>query len=184
MLTVRLRSPVAHLLLISTTPRSVIYLSHRALSSTNMTATARTPWDPSATPYPAVRRDESFSETFKSAAKGSVQVKDPYNWLQDPDSAETKQFVADQGAFTKKYLDQYEHASKFKEALTQNFNYPRCTSVRERERARLGTWLNIVRSLMPRFEGRRQLLLYLQFGLASSSGRVPFPSRTGHQKGR
>lgn len=44
----------------------------RPFSSSAMSL--KTPWDPSATPYPAVRRS-SFSETFKSAKNGSVEVK-------------------------------------------------------------------------------------------------------------
>nr|CRX78967.1 hypothetical protein ls5930a1_00049 [Leucosporidium scottii] len=83
-----------------------------------------TPWDPKATPYPNVRRSD-FVETFKSAKKGEVEVKDPYNWLHEPDSEETKRFVQEQGAYAKAYLQQYKDGEKLKEEITKNYNYPR-----------------------------------------------------------
>lgn len=86
---------------------------------------APTPWDASA-PYPPVRRDDNFTETFKSATKGDVAVKDPYHWLHEPDSSETTAFVEAQGKFARAYLDQYADAGRFKEALTKNWNYARC----------------------------------------------------------
>jgi len=86
-----------------------------------------TPWDPKATPYPNVRRSD-FVETFKSAKKGEVEVKDPYNWLHEPDSEETKRFVQEQGAYAKAYLQQYKDGEKLKEEITKNYNYPRCPS--------------------------------------------------------
>ncbi|KAM0788985.1 hypothetical protein ACM66B_003056 [Microbotryomycetes sp. NB124-2] len=91
-----------------------------------MSSTAsKTPWDPSATPYPKVRRDDNFTETFTSAKRGKVEIKDPYHWLQDPDSAETKAFVQDQGKFARQYLDQNPYRKEFKQALTENWNFPR-----------------------------------------------------------
>jgi hypothetical protein len=44
---------------------------------------AKVIWDPSTTPYPAARRDESASETYKSEEKGEVVVKEPYGWLHE-----------------------------------------------------------------------------------------------------
>ncbi|GAA6022150.1 hypothetical protein JCM10207_000780, partial [Rhodosporidiobolus poonsookiae] len=96
------------------------------------TTTLRTPWDPNKTPYPPTRRDDSFTETFQSAKKGKVQVADPYHWLSDPDSQETKQFVHTQGEFTRQYLDQYQHRSQFTDELRKNWNYARfsCPSLK------------------------------------------------------
>ncbi|KAI5474986.1 prolyl oligopeptidase [Pseudohyphozyma bogoriensis] len=78
-------------------------------------STAPTPWPTPA--YPPVRRDETSEETFKSATQGDVVVKDPYAWLHDPESTETKQFVEQQGEFARKYLDQNTDRDKFKAAL-------------------------------------------------------------------
>ena len=38
-------------------------------------------WDKPA--YPAARRDEDHVERYKSAKQGSVDVADPYVWLED-----------------------------------------------------------------------------------------------------
>lgn len=91
------------------------------------TSSARTPWDPKQTPYPAVHRSDTVEE-FKSAKKGTVKVADPYDWLAFPDSKETQKFVQEQGDFTKKYLDQYKDKDKFSKELEKNWNYARCTS--------------------------------------------------------
>lgn len=90
---------------------------------------APTPWDPAATPYPAVRRDESFVETFKNE-QGPVDVKDPYHYLAEPPSTsdETAAFVKAQGDFTRQYTAQNKDADNFKRELTKNWDYPRCAS--------------------------------------------------------
>ncbi|GAA5931240.1 hypothetical protein JCM1841_000871 [Sporobolomyces salmonicolor] len=84
----------------------------------------RTPWDPAKTPYPTVRRSDTVEE-FKSAQHGTVQVADPYDWLHDPSSADTKQFVQHQGDFAANYLKQYRDKERFKAELTKNWDYPR-----------------------------------------------------------
>ncbi|GAA6061153.1 hypothetical protein JCM10212_005739 [Sporobolomyces blumeae] len=90
-----------------------------------------TPWDPRQTPYPAVRRSDTVEE-FKSATRGTVQVADPYDWLSDPDSKDTQAFVQEQGAFTKKYLDQFRDKERFSNELEKNWNYARfsCPSLK------------------------------------------------------
>lgn len=117
----RLKSPARSLLLLSTT-RLVPY----ARFSSSALTMAPTPWDPKATPYPSVRRDETFEEVFKSQKRGEVSVKDPYNWLHEPDSAETKEFVQKQGDFARAYLQQQPDGDKLKAAITDNYSYARC----------------------------------------------------------
>ncbi|KAI9179723.1 hypothetical protein H9P43_005053 [Blastocladiella emersonii ATCC 22665] len=70
--------------------------------------------------YPAVRRDEACVETLHGVA-----VADPYRWLEDPDSEETKQFVEAQADLTQAYLAQYPDKAKFEAKLTDMFNYER-----------------------------------------------------------
>ena len=56
---------------------------------------------PSFGAYPPVLRDETSIETIH----GRV-VHDPYRWLEDPDSPETKAFVDAQNDLTRPYLKQ------------------------------------------------------------------------------
>lgn len=102
-------------------PSSPLHFASTAMSSSSL----RTPWDPAKTPYPPVRRSDTV-ETFKSAKKGEVRLPDPYDWLHDPDSAETQDFVKRQGDFTRAYLDQYKDRKVFTDELRKNWNYPRC----------------------------------------------------------
>ncbi|CAG8509568.1 15576_t:CDS:10 [Acaulospora colombiana] len=70
--------------------------------------------------YPPVRRDESFIEELHG-----VKVADPYRWLEDPEAEETKEFVTAQNALTAKYLETYPHREKFRETLTEMYDYER-----------------------------------------------------------
>ncbi|SCZ88299.1 BZ3500_MvSof-1268-A1-R1_Chr2-1g04318 [Microbotryum saponariae] len=101
-------------------PHAVAMSTSTATSSPPSNATA---WVPGK--FPPVRRDEDFTETFKSKTRGEVKVADPYHWLHDPDSDETKAFVKAQGEFASQYLAKFEDADKFKKALTTNWDYPK-----------------------------------------------------------
>ncbi|RIB07957.1 prolyl endopeptidase-like protein [Gigaspora rosea] len=68
--------------------------------------------------YPVTRRDESFVEELHG-----VKVADPYRWLENPDSEETKAFVDAQNALTGKYFESYPYREKFRETLTEIYDY-------------------------------------------------------------
>jgi len=70
--------------------------------------------------YPKVRRDESVVEVLHG-----VEVADPYRWLEDPDSEETKQFVAEQNEVTAGVLEQCGNRAHFKALLTSMMDYPK-----------------------------------------------------------
>lgn len=75
---------------------------------------------PAALQYPTVRRDESVIDNYHG-----VSIADPYRWLEDPDSEETKEFVEKQVKLTDSVLSTCETRDKLKEKLTQLFDYPR-----------------------------------------------------------
>lgn len=67
--------------------------------------------------YP-VTRQEIMVELYHS-----IEVPDPYRWLEDPDSEETKAWVSAQNEVTYAYLAQISNREKIKQRLTQLWDY-------------------------------------------------------------
>ncbi|TYZ66216.1 hypothetical protein PybrP1_009488, partial [[Pythium] brassicae (nom. inval.)] len=57
-----------------------------------------------------------------------VRVADPYRWLEDPDSEETKAFVDAQNAVTQRAFEQVPFVEETKARLTELFNYEKYTA--------------------------------------------------------
>ncbi|KAL0438341.1 UNVERIFIED_CONTAM: Prolyl endopeptidase [Sesamum latifolium] len=73
--------------------------------------------------YPVARRDESVVDNYHG-----VKVPDPYRWLEDPDSAETKEFVEKQMKLTDSVLKTCETREKLREMLTKLYDFPKYTA--------------------------------------------------------
>lgn len=69
--------------------------------------------------YPDTRRSDHVD------AYHGVEVPDPYRWLEDPDSAETKSWVEEQNKVTFSYLEGIPQRSALKERLTKLWNFER-----------------------------------------------------------
>ena len=68
--------------------------------------------------YPATRKDTTVGDTYFG-----TKVKDPYRWLEDDQSAETKDWVQKQNIVTFGYLSQIPYRDKVRKRLEQIWNY-------------------------------------------------------------
>uniref|UniRef100_A0A7S1KWC1 Prolyl endopeptidase n=1 Tax=Neobodo designis TaxID=312471 RepID=A0A7S1KWC1_NEODS len=76
--------------------------------------------------YPAVRR---AAHTY---TKHGRVIPDPYHWLENPDSDETKAFVTAQNDVFEQYMKAFPHRDEVKDAIKGMLDYPRrsCPSLR------------------------------------------------------
>ncbi|HPB02795.1 MAG TPA: S9 family peptidase, partial [Bacteroidales bacterium] len=67
--------------------------------------------------YPQTHRDEVTDDYF------GTQVADPYRWLEDENSEETKSWVEKQNAVTNQYLNDIAFRDQIRERLQKLWNY-------------------------------------------------------------
>ena len=72
--------------------------------------------------YPESKKGDQVDDYF------GTKVADPYRWLEDENSADTKAWVDAQNKVTFSYLDRIPYREKLKARLTELFNYPRFTA--------------------------------------------------------
>ena len=72
--------------------------------------------------YPESKKVDQVDDYF------GTKVADPYRWLEDENSAETKVWVQAQNAVTFAYLDKIPYREKLKARLTELYNYPRVSA--------------------------------------------------------
>ena len=69
--------------------------------------------------YPPARRSDQADVSH------GVRVEDPYRWLEDADSPETKAWVASENALTEQYLAQIPARERIRKRLTELWNFER-----------------------------------------------------------
>ena len=74
--------------------------------------------------YPQTRRDETVIDNYSG-----TKVSDPYRWLEDDNSAETKKWVTAQNQNTYAYLDKIPYRDAIKKRLTELWNYEKYGAV-------------------------------------------------------
>jgi prolyl oligopeptidase len=72
--------------------------------------------------YPPARRGDQVDVYH------GVRVEDPYRWLEDPDSAESKTWVAEENALTAEYLKKIPARAAIERRLTELWNFERYTN--------------------------------------------------------
>ncbi|MBN2521049.1 MAG: S9 family peptidase [Bacteroidales bacterium] len=72
--------------------------------------------------YPNTLKVNQVDEYF------GVEVKDPYRWLEDENSQETKDWINLQNELTFNYLSKIDYRDKIKDRLTEILNYERITA--------------------------------------------------------
>lgn len=72
--------------------------------------------------YPETRKEEVVDDYF------GHQVDDPYRWLEDDNSAETKAWVEAENKVTHNYLAQIPFREKIKARLTELWDYPKVSA--------------------------------------------------------
>jgi prolyl oligopeptidase len=73
-------------------------------------------------PYPATRKVDTADNYF------GTKVSDPYRWLEDDNSAETKDWVKKENDVTNAYLAKIPFRADVKRRLEELWNYPKYTS--------------------------------------------------------
>mmetsp|Transcript_7105 Transcript_7105/g.15314 ORF Transcript_7105/g.15314 Transcript_7105/m.15314 type:complete len:734 (+) Transcript_7105:49-2250(+) len=102
--------------------------------------------------YPSVRRSDHVDELH------GTQLADPYRWLEDPDSEETKQFVEAQNACTAAVYAAVPSRKEIRARMTELYNYEKYSC----------PWKHCNRYFFMKNDGlQNQSVLYIQDSLES-----------------
>ena len=72
--------------------------------------------------YPETKKSDQVDNYF------GVEINDPYRWLEDENSDDTKIWVEAQNQITYEYLSKIPYREKIKLRLTEIFNFPKTSS--------------------------------------------------------
>uniref|UniRef100_A0A8C5PPG9 Prolyl endopeptidase n=1 Tax=Leptobrachium leishanense TaxID=445787 RepID=A0A8C5PPG9_9ANUR len=93
-------------------------LSHSAVYPLRPVSTMQQPH--TSFQYNEAVRDESAVDDYHG-----IKISDPYRWLEDPDSEQTKAFVESQNNITVPFLEKCPVRKVFKDRMTELYDYPK-----------------------------------------------------------
>ncbi len=112
--------------------------------------------------YPTTAKTAQTDDYF------GTKVSDPYRWLEDDKSEQTKAWVTEENKVTFGYLDKIPYRKNFKEAIEKVFNYPKYSAP-----FRKGEWFYFYKN-----DGlQNQSILYRQKGLTGKPQEVIDPNK-------
>lgn len=112
--------------------------------------------------YPDTKKVDQTDDYF------GTKVTDPYRWLEDDKSAETKEWVTAENAVTQAYLAKIPYRKTFQDAIEKVFNYPKYSAPFRR-----GEWFYFYKN-----DGlQNQSVLYRQKGLNGAVEEVLDPNK-------
>ena len=77
---------------------------------------------PSKVEYPSTKKGDVTDDYF------GTKVADPYRWLEDDNSGETKAWVQDENKVTFDYLSKIPYREEVRKRITELYNYPRVSA--------------------------------------------------------
>ena len=112
--------------------------------------------------YPETKKITQADDYF------GTKVEDPYRWLEDDNSTETKEWVTAQNEVTQNYLFRIPYRKQFQAAIEKVFNYPKYSAPFKR-----GDWFYFYKN-----DGlQNQSVLYRQKGLNGKAEVVIDPNK-------
>jgi len=112
--------------------------------------------------YPVTQKGNTVDDYF------STKVSDPYRWMEDDKSPETKDWVTAENKITFGYLNQIPYRAKFQSAIEKVFNYPKYSAP-----SRNNEWYYFYKN-----DGlQNQSVLYRQKGLDGKVEEVIDPNK-------
>jgi len=72
--------------------------------------------------YPNTKKCDTVTNYF------GTKIADPYRWLEDDNSAETKEWVTEENKVTNDYLSKIPYRNKIRDRITQLYNFPRISA--------------------------------------------------------
>ena len=112
--------------------------------------------------YPVTKKMVQTDDYF------GTKVEDPYRWLEDDKSAETKEWVTAENEVTQSFLSKIPYREKFQNAIEKFYNYPKYSAP-----FRTGEWFYFYKN-----DGlQNQSVLYRQKGLEGTPEVVINPNQ-------